>query len=443
MSLSFEDIKKIASNLGFDAVMDVRGIHSPVELCQGIAPDNSKSPYSGVYCQFRSNGDLYIGKAINVVKRHNVHMQTHKFTVDYLAFHYIPINQLSNQEHRFIERAQTLGYPLVNQQLVRSEALSMQEFDDLVPVAAQNAFLEKLAQGGPRVTDWALVCQNALGWEIHEWDCFMCDPAKAVVLQIAKAFVNALIPQPGSLVGQFWRVNLSTKGRTAREQSIFNLSAGFRLVLTIYRFAPLRDALLARVLFDPNFLLKRFTSQEAVEEAFPWCQFNWQAQPDDENNDTVDLDPDVVLDDDDASATTASELTTDSQCDSSADQRGPFETTADRAQSLKASLTSSSTGLTTPEENLAIAYLTRADNEIQRGFVSPQDAVTRVLRPIAQVDTSTLCTLVCDARALMDTLADPALGCSVYLALMALMRGKQTINDKHHNSLLSYQLLSA
>ena len=214
-------------------------------------------------------------------------------------------------------------------------------------------------------------------------------------------------------------------------------------MLTIYRFAPLRDALLARVLFDPNFLLKRFTSQEAVEEAFPWCQFNWQAQPDDENNDTVDLDPDVVLDDNDASSTTASELATDSQCESNVDTSGPFETPVDRAQSLKANLTSSLTGSSTPEENLAMTYLTRANNEIQRGFVSPQDAVTRVLRPIAQVDTSTLCTLVCDARALMDTLADPALGCSVYLALMALMRGKQTINDKHHNSLLSYQLLSA
>lgn len=118
--MQFEHAIIIARHLGFQYLADVRHRPSmrkafPKEAFTGMSEKGTPiTPrLTGIYLQFRTDGRLYIGQTVDLIRREQQHLDA-GVRVDFLAFLPTPQSQLTLVERRLIHKAHDLKVPLGN-----------------------------------------------------------------------------------------------------------------------------------------------------------------------------------------------------------------------------------------------------------------------------------------------------------------------------------------
>ena len=108
---TFETAQKTAADIGFRHFLVMKDGGTVLQAMKH--PENSIDKLSGIYLQFRSTGDLYIGRTINLSARQQKHADLgHK--TDYLAFIHAPTLRQEALERELIGRAEKMGLKLLN-----------------------------------------------------------------------------------------------------------------------------------------------------------------------------------------------------------------------------------------------------------------------------------------------------------------------------------------
>lgn len=411
---TFEEIQHIAIELGFRSLMPCSGIHNPKKLCelerQRIAVEEpqwadktEEAPNSGIYCQFRSNGDIYIGKTTDLLRRHPSHIERRQYTVDFLAFRFCPPDGLDDEEKRFIDRGIALHLDLANKvyNWDDTEDTPTPTYDSVVSIVQQETHFNQLVQRTKGDMAWQTLSRTARSWEVAEWDAFMITPAHEQILAHAREFVSLILPQPHRSVETFWQISLASVSSSAVVPHL-TIWSGISLLLKIFSFYSAPSALWAMMPFYVPWV-KRCIGDQDIATAFPWVSFdlNPLGKETERDSSTENADPNALI--------------------------RPIGTSVLPVEAVPAGC-----------ERSLLRY-----QHLYRYYQTLPEADQAIMRasPITHVDLREIGTLTVPLTMMTDTLINTVLTPAVALAAMAFLKTDLAVHQTSHNRLAAHKLL--
>lgn len=286
MSYTEEEARIVSERLLFPHLIKVAGVHAPRDLllpCLTAAQRKEPEPLSGIYCQFRDDGKIYIGQAKNVSARHTQHVWEQVYRVEYLAYRHFKPEKLDAEEKDCIQRALDLRLPIANYQGQpsphRERKHNTSDYDRKIPYYEQNDFVAAIAKRKTRRNDWMKLCKMVPAYEVDEWDLLSLRLQKDEILEATRTFLKMTVPRLNETEGVFWIVSVGRK-KAQRRQTVLSVRTGMKAFFRISGFEGIPSPLWAEVRLDSATLLAAFKTQEGVHKAAPWCQFNWSGKND-------------------------------------------------------------------------------------------------------------------------------------------------------------------
>lgn len=270
--MEIDAAREIAIRLSFHHFVDMRGgSRSLAEAAQAF------DSLSGVYLHIRSDGSLYIGKAANVVNRHQQHLsQGHPF--EYLAFVEAPPGRLDDAESAAIERARRMNCRLANRSLKdggRCGPIEQRSFDELVPPDAQDAWIAAAREGRTHpARQLARVASLAEHAHQEAWAGFMKHPRAEEMLDAAALYLGVAVPDPEALEGLRWSVGIARFNFQNRRVPLLWLSAGTRCIFECFAFTQTERAVFADMLFASSIVCRdEKTKARLTQKTYNWASW--------------------------------------------------------------------------------------------------------------------------------------------------------------------------
>lgn len=268
MAISYKEAQKIAVDLGFRWLADLRrsrDINEAVKACPELAKSSC-----GIYLQVRPNG-IYIGKSRNLVNRHGQHIrQAHE--VDYLAFRPVSEEALDAEETKTIALATAQGLPLLNTAKI-SEDLYLGEgitYDDFCPPEAQDAHLERIHSLKSPEDGRELQRDHSRPAMLELWDEFCEHPAFEEIMRAAALYVGAAIPKPQETAKVFWQTSVMAVNRQNARLPLLRVTCGTDLGVEFYCFMRSPGVVFGTLNVAANFF-HRVGFPEHIRQCFPWA----------------------------------------------------------------------------------------------------------------------------------------------------------------------------
>lgn len=192
-----------AYQLGFERIMDVRGVRSISHLFK-------KAEFlSGIYLQIRPGNHAYIGKTYNLPARFEQHI-ARGVVIEELAFKPMRANIVDKMEKQFIALAERKGIAIDNIALREKLAvLDSAKFDEVLDEKTRKAWLttdENKTDNRPFLKTYDAMHPGLR----HLLDKARAHPVWPQVFPIAKNFIEEVIPKPVDTRGLFWNANAYT-----------------------------------------------------------------------------------------------------------------------------------------------------------------------------------------------------------------------------------------
>lgn len=229
--------------LGFNAPQIVEG--------QASIADLFGKRRCGVYVLHFANGEHYVGKSVDVVKRYVQHRNNHQ-DIHSLSFKRVARKVVVAEEKAVTHNLEVLGARLRNiENVTRTYAIST-SFDEVMPPELQEQWLTDLDfnyAGGNRTPNDVIRQKH-----LKKYHSMMNLPYVEEILAIAREYVQTSIPAYRISEGTFW-LSTCLPSKTKNPSIYVRINVGWQLAF---------DA----GLFDDQPLFRWFISQSLAEEAF-------------------------------------------------------------------------------------------------------------------------------------------------------------------------------
>ncbi len=312
--MEFEQAIVIARCLGFEYLADIR--HQP-NLRQAFPPeaftrkpDGTTNTLMGVYLQFRTDGRLYVGRTVDLIRRTQQHAD-YGIQVHYLAFTPCGARKLDRLETTILHAAKDLAVPLgnvlekgyvdpqaedANATVLETsvdddpvddekapasnlmEAISKREapFTETLTASDQLDFLARLLDRPRSFGTLANLFKYAPASDTHHWQAFQLLPQYERVLDEAARFVERFIPVPHDLLGAFVGVSIDNMQRTRKALRI--TTAGGHPLLVIYGWNRAPGHYRLRIYGSSRGFETKSVDVEKLKKRLAWAQFEWEAR---------------------------------------------------------------------------------------------------------------------------------------------------------------------
>lgn len=222
-----------AYQLGFERIMDVRGVRSISHLFK-------KAEFlSGIYLQIRPGNHAYIGKTYNLPARFEQHI-ARGVVIEELAFKPMRANIVDKIEKQCIALAERKGIAIDNIALREKLAvLDSAKFDEVLDEETRKAWLapnENKTDNRPFLKTYDAM---------HPGLRLLLDKARAhpvwpQVFPVAKSFIEEVIPKLVDTRGLFWNANAYTTQVDESFIPLIKVYAGSQNILGLgfFQFAP-------------------------------------------------------------------------------------------------------------------------------------------------------------------------------------------------------------
>lgn len=221
-----------AYQLGFERIMDVRGVRSISHLFK-------KAEFlSGIYLQIRPGNHAYIGKTYNLPARFEQHI-ARGVVIEELAFKPMKANIVDQMEKETIALAERKGIAIDNIALREKLAkLESAKFDEVLDEKTRKAWLSP----GEIQKDKRqfLKTYDAMHPGLrHLLDKARAHPVWPQVFPVATNFIEEIIPKPIETRGLFWNANAYTTQVEENFIPLIKLYAGSQNILGLgfFQFA--------------------------------------------------------------------------------------------------------------------------------------------------------------------------------------------------------------
>lgn len=270
---TIETAQKTAADIGFRHFLVMKDGGTVLQAMKH--PENSIDKLSGIYLQFRSTGDLYIGRTINLSARQQKHADLgHK--TDYLAFIHAPTLRQEALERELIGRAEKMGLKLLNRS--KSECQICRDpgavYDDHFPAAFQDQFLAEGSRHGISPEERFQKVLASISPAAREgWETFAATPKAGLALALARRVVDLTIPSPWDAARIWWMVSLGTTNNKNARKLRLSITCGQHSLLSIFAFNRSPSALFAELSLAFN--IAGANTREALEmrKNFAWAHW--------------------------------------------------------------------------------------------------------------------------------------------------------------------------
>lgn len=273
MSFTFKEAAKMASDLGFKSIIDLRRTKS-INASIKQSKDLFKT-LSGIYIQFRPNGTIYVGKCRNLPNRHQQHLSQGR-AMDYLAFRPTAIGDLDAEETTTINLALSLGLPLVNSSktgLRTSQAnlIAGLEFDDFCPPEAQDEHMARIMAFRTKAGGHGIVAENTSIQHLDAWDEFRQHRSAEAILDAASLYVAGAIPSAAETAKIFWTTSVMISNRQNARLPLLRIICGQDQSLEFFAFSRSPDVVFGTMALAANYF-HQGNAAARIRAAFPWAK---------------------------------------------------------------------------------------------------------------------------------------------------------------------------
>jgi hypothetical protein len=188
-----EPVEPTLASLGFTKPQQVVG---RVTIADLFRPGHR----CGIYVLHYSNGEYYVGQAIDVTRRFVQHLQTHG-DIERISFRQVPRLRLNDEEKALIWRLETDNVPLRNIALT-SVTYGPADFDSVMSLNEQERWLSdgiQIDMSGPRVVDEELRRRYR-----RKYESFLQLPFADSAIQVLRSYVAVGIPAIRRGEVSFW-----------------------------------------------------------------------------------------------------------------------------------------------------------------------------------------------------------------------------------------------
>ncbi len=242
-------------------ILDVRGLRTAVHLLP------RSSGRCGVYVLVFTDGDRYVGQALDVVVRFAAHRRVFGDEIVGLAFLRVEPDRLDVVERAEIRRLHEAGLPLRN--VVDTPGrLGATYLDELVPRAEQHSWLTS-----PRRHDCDLTTRreasNLRSRHRSRFDRLAADARFAVLCQPLRRYVLEALPFPERTELSYWALSAIPSTNRHTYPRLFTLSVHTLETLFVYTPRHEPDTVTFRMNVDRGVLLERWGSFRRLMSHMP------------------------------------------------------------------------------------------------------------------------------------------------------------------------------
>lgn len=211
------------SDLNFSPTHEVKNRPSVADLFK-------KNKRCGVYILEFQNDEIYVGKAIDVVRRYGQHRKAHQ-DIRAIRFQKLKKSELDQSERSLIYRLERAGFGLRNVTFT-SIPQPGSDFEGIMPIDQQNLWLDKMIKEDRRVDraqDAAIDARSLRSFDRLQKVC-MIDPH----LPFLRYYIENLIPFPRISEISFWSLTALGGGTKERPGFLYRLNMFWQEVLSVF-----------------------------------------------------------------------------------------------------------------------------------------------------------------------------------------------------------------
>lgn len=250
------------SALGFDVLEPVYSLRTIAHL---FGPRKSRC---GIYLLLFSNGNAYIGQAVEVVRRFVQHRQKYDDIIGF-SFQHVRRSRLDVVEKELIQQAECLGLVLLNSVHV-SHVVGDSDLDAVISSEIQKAWIAAPVQFNlADITSRRLALPNQLARFERRFARFKQLPMYASVVGLLCVYLSSAVPAPRSTEYTFWAVSCLPGTGSYKWPRFTCVSVGVMEVFVVGYFSDQSDEVWGFVNVASDVLWDRFGSEQAVQSAFP------------------------------------------------------------------------------------------------------------------------------------------------------------------------------
>lgn len=217
------DENVLLAELGFPAWAEATGRRSVADLYR---PGHR----CGIYVLRFANGERYVGKAVDVIRRFTQHRVTHS-DITGVSFQVVPEADLLRVERQFIHAFDAAGIPLRNlahMSVVQGET----DLDLVVTPAEQDAWFQ--VSGEVVDTDELVQDDDLRRRHRRKFEQFMTLPFAEDALQILGFYLQGTVPFPRRTELSFWMVSCLPYGVKSDGTVYLRVSLNMQETLSVY-----------------------------------------------------------------------------------------------------------------------------------------------------------------------------------------------------------------
>lgn len=257
---------ELIESLGFPAMTDVRSLLTIAHLVR----DTKKR--CGIYCLAFSDGQHYIGQAVDVTRRFVQHRHNYS---DIVEFAYIPVPKakLNTVEKELIYKAETLGVTLRNVVHV-SSVVGDADLDLLLPVPEQDSWLEAVPNlsGVDSDSPKIMLPESQRARFAVNFENLCSNPLGSSAIALLGRYLIGCVPFPRLTEYSFWSVSCMPSTNKNTWPRLFCVNAA-SMELFVAGWDKETRSFWAFMTVDEDTLIKHWPDPEQFSKHFPFVEY--------------------------------------------------------------------------------------------------------------------------------------------------------------------------
>ena len=224
----------------------------------------------------REDKTIYIGKAKNITKRHQQHVQQ-GHPMSFIALFFCPVGKLNDKETELIERAERLGLVLANREKKTPSILfdGTLVFDELYSPERQAEFFNEIERQSFRLeTQMNRVIDAASQAHRESWALFNRRADADDILRLGALYLSIAVPNPKEMEASFWIATLTKFNNQNKRIPLLSITTGRGAGLEIFCFARSEFAAFAEVRLASTIVAPNEKAAKLLRERFPWVSWS-------------------------------------------------------------------------------------------------------------------------------------------------------------------------
>lgn len=273
MSYTYREAAKIASDLGFKTIIDLRRTKS-IAASVKQSKDLMKM-LSGIYIQFRPNDTIYIGKCKNLPLRHQQHLSQGR-SMDFLGFRPTKLEKLDEEETQTINLALAQALPLVNNaktgvKTSQASLISGLDFDDFCSPEAQDEHMARILRFRTQPGGHGVIAEHASPMHLDAWEEFSRHRCASSMLDAAALYLAGAVPNPVETAKIFWSTSVMISNRQNARLPLLRIICGQDQSLEFFTFTRSPDVVFGTMALAANYFHHKGAAAR-IRAAFPWAK---------------------------------------------------------------------------------------------------------------------------------------------------------------------------